>query len=151
MSRSPADLAYVAALVDSFGALSVREVNGALLPQVTIQGSHEVLPWLAEITGVKIIEIRKGYNRHQCTEHCPEAHTRIESLTGRWVLTGARATIVLYNVNGFMRVQARKARDLVEAGQGIGYKTNVVNDMKRLGWQLPDLRVQPRARLELAQ
>jgi hypothetical protein len=151
VSLSPAELAYAAALIDSFGTLTVREVNGALLPQVIIQGKIAALPWLAEITGVKIIEIRKGYTRHQCTEHCPEAHTRIESITGRWALTGARATVVLFNVEPYLRVQGRIARDLVEAGQGIGYKTQVVNDMKRLGWQLPDLRVQPRARLELAQ
>lgn len=146
-----ADLSYAAALIDSFGTLKVREVHETLLPEVIIQGKIAALPWLAEITGVKVIEIRKGYNRHQCTDHCPQAHTRIESLTGRWVVTGARATVVLHNVEPYMRVQARKARDLVEAGQAIGYKTNVVNDMIKLGWQVPDLRKQPRARMEMVQ
>lgn len=151
MSLSPADLSYVAALVDSFARLKVREVHETPLPEVTIQGRIAALPWLADLTGVKIIEITKGYNRHQCTDHCPQAHTRIESLTGRWVLTGARATIVLFNVLPYLRVQRREALQLVGTGQTIGYKTNVVNDMKRLGWEAPDLRKQPRARVELAQ
>lgn len=149
MALTEPDLAYAAALVDSFAALRTRRAGDTELPEVTIQGKIAALPWLAERTGVKIIEVTKGYNRHQCSDHCPQAHTRIESTTGRWVMTGARATIVLYNIAPFMHVQARRARDLVEAGQEIGYKTNVVNDMTRLGWMVPELREQPRARVEL--
>lgn len=146
---NPADLAYAAALIDSFAVLNVRDVHDTALPQVTIQGKIAALGWLADITGVKVIEVTKGYNRHQCSEHCPDAHMRIESTTGRWVVTGARATIVLHNVAPYMRVQGADARRLVEAGQQIGYKTQVVNDMVRLGWAVPELRTQPRARIEL--
>ena len=148
MKLAPADLAYAAALIDSFAVLTTRRVGEAELPQVTIQGKVAALPWLAEVSGVKVIEVAKDYARHQCSEHCPDRHTRIESTTRRWQLTGARATVVLYSVEPYLRVQARTARGLVEVGQGLGFKTDVVNDMTRLGWTIPELRSQPRARIE---
>lgn len=147
----PADLAYAAALVDSFAVLRIREYRGTGLPEVTIQGKRiATLDWLAEVTGVKVVTIGKGYSRHQCSEHCPDRHTRIAASTRRWQLTGARATVVLANVAPYMRVQARTARDLVDAGVLIGYSTSVANELVALGWALPDLRPQPRARVELA-
>lgn len=151
MSLSPADLSYVAAVVDNYAKLTTRVVHSDQLPVVTIQGKLNVLHWLAEITGVSLMTLDKDYVRHQCTEHCPDKHMPIVSWTYRWQLTGARATVVLYNIEPFMRVQAREARDLVELGRTVGFKTNVVNDMTRLGWHAPDLRKQPRARLEIQQ
>ena len=144
-----ADYSYAAALVDSFGKLGTRTAGETELPQITVQGKIPALPWLADLCGVKLIEITKGYTRHQCSEHCPEKHTPIASVTQRFQITGARATIALYTLQDYMRVQHVEARRLVELGRVIGYKTDVVNDMARLGWRLPELRDQPRARLEL--
>ncbi len=145
-----ADLAYAAALIDSFARLSVRDLpNGTQLPEVVIQGRIEALDWLAGVTGTSVAVIPKAYNRHQCSEHCPEAHTRIESQTRRWVVSGARATIVLAAVERFMRVQGRLARHLAEAGQRIGYKRTVVDEMRGLGWPIPQLRAAAWARVEV--
>jgi len=145
----PAELAYAAALVDSFAVLRVRDYRGTGLPEVTIQGKLAALDWLALITGVTVRTIPKSYSRHQCTEHCPDKHMRIESSSLRWQVTGARATIVLHGCAPFMRVQTRDAWKLIESGLAIGYKTDVVNDMTRRGWEIPDLREQPRARVAL--
>lgn len=146
-----ADLAYVAALIDQFGKLRTRTVSDTELPEVLIQGRIGALGWLAELTGTRVVEIRKAYARHQCSEHCPERHTDIASVTGRWVVTGARATVVLYNVGPFMRDEGKRhlASTLVWQGQTVGYKSDVVNDMARLGWRIPELRDQPRARIAL--
>jgi len=145
-----ADRAYIAALVDSFAVLRVRDYRGTELPEVTIQGRRiSALDWLAEVTGVKVVQVGKAYNRHQCSEHCPERHTHIESFTRRWQVTGARATVVLHGIEEHMRVQGRTARDLVEKGREIGYSTSVVNQMSALGWPIPELREQPRARVAL--
>jgi hypothetical protein len=150
VTRPVAELAYVAALIDTFGVLRVREFRSTDLPEVTIQGKRiAALDWLAEITGVSVVRVGKDYLRHQCSEHCPAKHTHIESFTRRWQLTGARATIVLHNVEPYMRLQGREARELVEAGRAIGYKGDVVNAMSRLGWDVPALREQPRARIAL--
>lgn len=148
---SQADLAYIAALLDAFALLRLRDVNGTSLPQVTIQSKRVAsLDWLAEVTGVAVMGISKDFHRHQCTDHCPTKHTRIEAKTRRWQLTGARATIVLHAVEPFMRVQGREARLLVEEGLTIGYKTDVVNEMRALGWAIPELKEQPRARVAVA-
>lgn len=149
MTLSTSDLAYAAALIDNFGKLKTRRVGERELPEVIIQGKIRTLPWLAYITGVKLIEVSKGYHRHQCSQHCPTAHTEIVSVSNRWVLTGARATIVLHNVEPFMRAHGREARALVEVGQAVGYRGGVVNSMTTLGWKIPDLREQPRARVQL--
>lgn len=144
----PADLAYVAALVDSFAVLRLRDVNGTALPQVTIQSKRVAsLDWLAEVTGVAVMGIAKDYSKHQCTDHCPDRHMRIEASTRRWQLTGARATIVLHAVEPYMRVQGRDARQLVHEGLAAGYKGDVVIGMRGLGWPIPDLKDQPRARI----
>jgi hypothetical protein len=84
-----------------------------------------------------------------CSDHCPDQHSDVSSVVGRWTVQGVRATIVLHTVAPYMRVQGRRARELVEVGRGVGYKTNVVNDMRARGWALPPLREQPRARVEL--
>lgn len=146
-----ADLAYVAALIDQFGRLKTRTVNDTELPEVLIQGRIPALEWLAGLTGTRVVEINKAYARHQCSEHCPDRHTDIVSVTGRWVVTGARATVVLYNVGPFMRDEGKRhlASTLVWQGQTVGFKGNVVNDMAARGWAVPELRNQPRARIEL--
>jgi hypothetical protein len=137
---SDADRAYAAALLDQFGRLTLRPYQGTELPEVIVQGKVAALGWLGERTGAKVIEIPKAYNAHRCAEHCTEKHMHVESTTQRWSVTGARATIVLHTLQGYMRVQDRRARELVEAGQRIGYKRTVVDEMRELGWDIPELR-----------
>lgn len=134
---TPADLAYIGALVDNLGKLTTRVVTRDELPVLTIQGKHAVLPWLAEVTGVRLIELDKSYSRHQCSEHCPDKHMPIESWTHRWQVTGARAIVVLYNVEPYMRVQDHEARVLLRLGGLVQVKGTTMNDMARLGWATP--------------
>lgn len=134
-----ADLAYVAALVDTLGKLTTRVVNRDELPVVTIQGKHEVLPWLAEVTGVKIMRLGKDYTRHQCAEHCPEKHMDIKSWTYRWQLTGSRAVTLLAAIEPYLRLQGREARRLVEVGRAAAFKPATAADMARRGWVVPVL------------
>jgi len=141
------ELAYAAALIDTLGTLSLRDVGGTRLPNLTVQARHrDALAWLGRMTDTRITEIKKDYNRAGCGEHCPEAHVHIVSVTGRWVITGVKATIVLHNVLPFLLVQRVGAIDLVTAGQTIGYKGNVVEKMRNMGWEIPDLKPQPRMR-----
>lgn len=139
MIHPPTDLAYVAALVDNLARLSVRTMSGTDLPQVTIQGRHPSLPWLAEVTGVALVPVNRQYTRHVCTEHCPDAHSPIESSSRRWHLTGARATVVLWNLDPFLRNPevSREARRLVDVGRAAGRKGTTDADLARLGWELP--------------
>lgn len=134
------DAAYVAALVDTLGKLTSRVVSRDELPVVTIQGKHDILPWLAAQTGVKIMKLDKNYTRHQCTEHCPDKHMGIESWTYRWQLVGARAALLLREIEPYMRLQAREARRLIELSEHIAFKPAVVADMRRKLSTFPQAR-----------
>jgi hypothetical protein len=58
-----------------------------------------------------------------------------------------RATIVLHTCLPFLRVQQVEARQLVDAGLGVQYQGQVVVDMRRRGWSVPDLEPHTRARV----
>jgi hypothetical protein len=133
----PTDFAYMAALIDSLGTLSTRVVHRDELPVVTIQGKHAAMPWLADVTGVKLIKLDKSYTRHQCTEHCPDKHMPIEAWSRRWQVVGARAIVVLYNAEPYMRVQAAEARRLLRIGDQVAVKGTTIFDMAQRGWPLP--------------
>lgn len=144
------DLAYAAALVDTLGALTLRDVGPSQLPVVTLQGRFtEALAWLGEQTGTKIIVLQREFMRSGCTHHCPEPHVHIRSSSGRWQISGAKATIVLHNLLPYLRTQDETARTLIEAGRSIGYKGQVVQAMAAKGWDIPELKNQPRARIAL--
>lgn len=150
MALTTADVAYAAAIIDNLAALRTREIGGgSTLPVVQVSGKFGSLLWLGEITGTRVIETSRKYTRHLCTEHCPAAHSEIESRSGRWTVTGMRATIMLYNVQRYLRVQAAAARQLIDAGLGVQYQGQVVNDMRKRGWDIPDLAPHPRARVSL--
>lgn len=132
------DFAYLAGLVDSLAKLTSRVVSRDELPVVTIQGKHEILPWLAEVSGVKLMQLDKSYTRHQCTEHCPDRHMPIESWTYRWQVVGARAIVVLWNIEPYLRIQGSEARRLLRIGAHVAVKGTTIHDMAELGWPLPD-------------
>lgn len=140
-------LAYAAAIIDTLAVMKTREVGPTKLPEVTINARHAAaLTWLGEQTGTKISKITRDYHRGGCGEHCPEPHIHIVSVSGRWSITGVKATIVLHNVLPYLRIQRVEAIDLVTAGQTIGYKGQVVEDMRDRGWDIPLLKPQPRMR-----
>lgn len=149
MSLGVAELGYVAAVIDNLAALRTRDLGPSVLPVVQVSGRYGALSWLGEITGTKIIPTNRRYTRHNCTEHCPDRHAEIVSSSARWSLTGMRATIVLAAVEPYLRVQAARARELIDAGLGVQFQTTVVNDMAQLGWPIPALEPHPRARFPL--
>lgn len=144
------DIAYAAAILDNVAALRTRDHQGSTLPVVQVSGKYGSLVWLGEITGTKVVETRRQFTRHNCTEHCPDRHADIVSRSFRWSVTGIRAAIVLAACEPYMRVQAAAARRLVDLGLALAYQGQVVNDMGALGWPIPDLAPHPRARVPLA-
>lgn len=127
-----AELAYVAALVDTLGRLWTRKVHADELPMLTIQGKHEILLWLAEITQVKLMRLDRAYSKHNCTEHCPTRHQDIASWTYRWELNGGKAIVLLEAIEPYLRLKGREARKLIEASQVIAFKPKLMADMRRL-------------------
>lgn len=143
-----ADLAYMAALVDNLAVLKTRLANGTDLPTIalTTARSPEAVRFLADSTASKVTEIARDYRRKGCNQHCTRAHVHIDTTGYRWQVTGTKATIVLHNLHPYMRVQAAAAARLMVIGKTIGYSGSVVTRMRGLGWQIPQLKHQPRSR-----
>ena len=130
---------YVAALVDNIAALSTRNADGTILPIVAIHSPN--LPLLAELarmTGVGTSEIRRGYDRVLCTEHCVQPHLHVDSVSLRWSLTGARATIVLYTVLPHTHFRTERITELVDIGTRAPLKMATIGKMRQLGWSIPE-------------
>lgn len=149
LRRAEKDLAYAAALIDTLGHLRVRELKGVQLPMVALHGTFvRSLEFLANLTGTKVTHTERDYHRGACAEHCPEPHTHVTSKSARWSVSGARATILLHNLLPYLRVQREEALQLIEVGKTVGYKGQVVVEMRQAGWEIPELKPQPRARLD---
>lgn len=138
-------LAYIAGVVDLLGIIKVRELeNGTRLPQVQMHGNYmPTLEYLASLTETKAIVTRRSYSRAGCAEHCKEKHQHIISKSGRWSVTGVKATIVLYNIRPYLRLHEEAAALALSAGLSTRFKAGVADRMSELGWEIPDLAEPP--------
>lgn len=136
-----ADKAYVACILDNFGNLTVRRLpTGTQQPTIQMFGKRpNLMRWLAEVTNTKAITIAKMSSRHNCTEHCPERHDPVESVSMRWQVTGMKATIVLYNIVPYMREREMEAKVALDIGLNAPYKEAYVEWMESAGWEIPNL------------
>lgn len=134
-----AELAYVAALIDLQGHITSRTVREAVLPMVALSSPNAaVLRLLGEMTGVRPFITRRDYSRLGCVAHCPEPHQHIVSESGRWSLSGVKATVVLHSVLPFLRFQRDEAIEAIRLGLEAGYKPATIAKMAELGWRLPN-------------
>lgn len=133
-----ADVAYVAAVIDTQAKITYRKVRDSLLPQVQVCGSNTaLLRWLGDLTGVRPIVTERDYTKHNCTIHCPTRHARIVSVSGRWTISGAKATVLLHTVLPYLRFQVQTAQEAVAVGMAVHYKGATVRKMQALGWTPP--------------
>ena len=134
-----ADLAYIAALIDTRGSLTSRTVRDAVLPQVAISGKpFPALQWLGELTDVRVIATERSYSKAGCAEHCSEKHQHVTSLSGRWMVSGAKATIVLAAVQPYLRMRPADVADMVQLGLAAKFKGATAGKMAALGWPIPE-------------
>lgn len=130
---------YVAALIDNIAALATRNADGTILPVVAIHTPNlPLLRELADMTGVGTSEIRRGYDRVLCTEHCVQPHLHVDSVSMRWMLTGAKATIVLHTVAPHTRFRTERILELVDIGTKAPLKMATIGKMRKLGWSIPE-------------
>lgn len=134
-------LAYVASVIDTQAVIRVRVLdNASELPFIAISSPNiELLELLAELTGTKVTAVRRDFTRAGCAQHCKEKHQHVVSKTGRWSLTGVKATVLLYNVRPYLRFQQEAAARAMAVGQAARFHNAVLGKMATLGWELPDL------------
>lgn len=133
-----ATVAYVAGIVDTQGIIRTRTAGDTELPFVAVSGSNEgMLRYLAEITGTKVTITRRSFSRAGCAEHCAEKHQHIVSVSGRWSVSGVKATVLLYNIRPYLRLQVEEARSALVVGTSTRFKPATVEKMRTLGWSVP--------------
>lgn len=131
-------LAYVASVIDTQGIIRTRIAGDTELPMVAVHGSNiPVLQYLADLTGTKVTIVKRSYDRVGCAEHCTEKHQHIVSSSGRWSVTGVKATVLLYNIRPFMRFQTEPARSALVLGTATRFKPATIEKMVALGWDVP--------------
>jgi len=135
-----AEVAFVAGLLDATARIKTTKVtSGALLPLVAVSGPNiAMLDVLSRRTGTKYFETRRDYDRHRCGLHCKEAHDHITSVSGRWAVNGARATILLAAVQPYVQVQRDAVAETLAVGMAAPVKAHVVQSMADLGWPIPE-------------
>lgn len=145
-----ADLAYIAGMIDTVALVSTRPYRDHRLPSVSVHMPvSPSLTYLAETTGVRLTIIRRDYVKAGCSQHCPEQHQHVYSVSGRWQVTGSRATIVLAAVRPYLKVQGAVADTTIELGLRVGRKPAIAEKMAGLGWPVPSGWVPPSPGLAL--
>jgi hypothetical protein len=86
---------------------------------------------------VKSIVTQRSYDKHRCLEHCTKAHEHIRSVSGRWSLTGVRATVVLVATREWVRFHEEAWDAGIVAGLEAPRKPAVLQKMAALGWPVP--------------
>ena len=85
--------------------------QGTRLPAVAISsGNSDMLTYLAKLTGTRSVVTRQAYVKAGCSEHCREKHQHVMSTSGRWSVTGAKATVVLASIRPFVHLQTEAVR-----------------------------------------
>jgi hypothetical protein len=130
-----ATLAYIAGVIDVMGRISTRAVGDADLPQVAVSCSNEaLLRWLGTLTGVRPFLTTRSYHRHACGTHCPTPHSEVTSVSGRWVVSGVKATVMLRALRPMLRLQAEDADAALLAAHEAHFKPATLRKMLALGW-----------------
>lgn len=132
------DLAYLAGVIDVRGNITTRRAAGTLLPLTAVSTKEtRLLEWLCSITDMRMVTTERAYARGGCALHCAEKHVHISSVSGRWSVTGAKATIVLAAVRPFLRLQADEADLALAVGLKAPHKPASLSKMAALGWPMP--------------
>lgn len=120
------EIAYLAGILDVMGNITTRRAGTTLLPQISVSTKDQrLLDWLGERTGVRAFTTRREFLRAGCNIHCKERHRHVLSESGRWSVSGAKATVVLAAVRPYLHLKAPR-------------KPATATKMSDLGWPLPE-------------
>lgn len=133
------EVAYLAGVLDVMGSITTRRAGDTLLPQISVSTKDQrLLDWLGKRTDVRAFVTRRDFTRAGCSKHCAEKHQHVISESGRWSVSGAKATIVLAAVRPFLRLRTDEADIALTVGLRAPHKPATPRKMARLGWPLPE-------------
>ena len=134
------DIAYVAGLLDALSRVRIFSTpEGTDLPRIAVSTPEmELLTYLGSLTGTAPFITKRTYDRHRCTQHCEQAHQHVVSKSGRWSVSGAKATILGSAVLPHIRLQKTDFEVAVAVGLIAPKKLATPKKMQALGWPLPE-------------
>lgn len=133
---------YVAGVVDCRGHIEISLRHDKPQPRLSVTTRRiELLLYLASLTGTKVSEDNRGYERRPCGEHCDGRHQHVVRQSAKWRVDSARATVVLWNVLPYIIGQTDRAREALLAGLEAwpALRGDTGKQMTKLGWELPPL------------
>jgi hypothetical protein len=131
------DKAHLAGVLDVMGRIGV-EKEMYLSIQLSTK-KLDVIQYLCNMTGTTLVPTEREFLRVGCVDHCKEQHQHVTSRSSRWKLVGAKATIILWNVRPYIKLQ----RSHVDMGLSLGmlnrdaWKSSTVDWMRERGWEIP--------------
>lgn len=133
------DLAYLAGVIDVMGRIWTRpSSNGRRLPLLEISANRpELMDWLSETTSTEVFTTSRDYMRMGCAEHCAESHVHSVSTSTRWSVTGAKATIVLFNIEPYAFLKRPEVEFALGLGMMAEMRAQTVRSMRAKGWTIP--------------
>jgi hypothetical protein len=97
-----------------------------------------MIEFLHAIVGGNVSYRTQKYDRAPCTEHCPEMHVHVSAVVHRWRIGGQRAYIVLYNILPYLHRLHSQAVQFLDEGKTVRIYPSIINEMRLLGWAIPD-------------
>lgn len=136
MALDLAVIAWCGGIIDAIGMVRVRTTPGGTeLAYVAVSTPQlAIARRLAELTGATVTTVRRDYTRVGCTEHCEAAHLHVNSTTGRWSLTGAKAVVFLAAVQPYIVTRADDVAEVLAATGDAPNKPATARKMHALGW-----------------
>lgn len=134
------DKAWMAGILEIRGSLGLSSRGPFVqLTDDDISIVHE----LCRLSGVKAsLSAGESYVRKQCSDHCPEEHTHIQTAPrSRFQVKDLRAAIIMYNLVPHIRSN-KKSVVAAEAWQSfrpkyLGHMKKTATAMLDAGWRIP--------------
>jgi hypothetical protein len=148
-------LGWMAGVIDMKGRIVFKNNKTRVTPQVTLYVESKdlsIIRALSEMTGTRPelkapTEMPTMFIRHNCAEHCPEAHTHVNPMmpqVARWTISGAALVVVLYNLmpflvtdRGWQETNDQIVNMTVSSGRGFKAVSTSLRRLEALGWDLP--------------
>lgn len=135
-----ADIQWFAGVLDARAHFRLEDRRGTPQPRLRITTNRlGLLAVLCEMTGTRLRQDDKGYNRRLCADHCKAKHVHVVRQSAYWNADCTRATIILHSCLPYLRSSRGEALALLDAGYSTYQptKNGTAAMMQRLGWKLP--------------
>jgi hypothetical protein len=129
------ELAWFAGVIDAIGRISTRRTKTCILPTLAVSCSEiALMEKLSAMSGVKYVITKRDYSAAGCNQHCKTKHKHVVSVSCRWLVTGARATVIMKGIEPYITIKCQDISQGIALGDTVYAKDATVKKMQALGW-----------------